>query len=278
MLAQADRALYRSKEEGPQPVPFPQSDPRPGSRQPRDSRWRAPARHWRSRARAGVPTPVEIKTGKIIWHRGARALGITPPEASCHRPTSFRLRRRRARSCPSGTGCSTKPAGRSKPGAPRESLFPASQSISRSTSSTPAPPLIRDVTDTLEKMGASSRAIWNSTSPRPPSPSSSGPRNDVLPQLRDLGIQLAIDGFGSEYSSFDYIKEYRVNHLKIARSYVREGRHRCRARHRCSRDCALRPRHWHRSHRSGRRNRGAERAPQRNRRGTQARGFTLAVQ
>src|SRR6202041_562436 len=48
-------------------------------------------------------------------------------------------------------------------------------------------------------------------------------QNDVLPQLRSLGVKIAIDGFGSEYSSFDYIKEYRVNHLKIARSYIDEA-------------------------------------------------------
>jgi len=48
-------------------------------------------------------------------------------------------------------------------------------------------------------------------------------QNDVLPQLRALGVKIAIDGFGSEYSSFDYIKEYRVNHLKIAPSYINES-------------------------------------------------------
>jgi diguanylate cyclase (GGDEF)-like protein/PAS domain S-box-containing protein len=48
-------------------------------------------------------------------------------------------------------------------------------------------------------------------------------QNDVLPQLRALGVKIAIDGFGSEYSSFDYIKEYKVNHLKIARSYMNES-------------------------------------------------------
>jgi EAL domain-containing protein (putative c-di-GMP-specific phosphodiesterase class I) len=45
-------------------------------------------------------------------------------------------------------------------------------------------------------------------------------QNDVLPQLRTLGVKIAIDGFGSEYSSFDYIKEYRVNHLKLAHSFI----------------------------------------------------------
>jgi EAL domain-containing protein (putative c-di-GMP-specific phosphodiesterase class I) len=45
-------------------------------------------------------------------------------------------------------------------------------------------------------------------------------QNDVLPQLRQLGVKIAIDDFGSEYSSFDYVRAYRVNHLKIAQSFV----------------------------------------------------------
>ena len=45
-------------------------------------------------------------------------------------------------------------------------------------------------------------------------------QNEVLPKLRDLGCQIAIDDFGSEYSSFDYVRAYRINHLKIARSFV----------------------------------------------------------
>jgi len=44
--------------------------------------------------------------------------------------------------------------------------------------------------------------------------------NDVLPQLRQLGVKIAIDDFGSEYSSFDYVRVYRVNHLKIAQSFI----------------------------------------------------------
>jgi diguanylate cyclase (GGDEF)-like protein len=45
-------------------------------------------------------------------------------------------------------------------------------------------------------------------------------QNDVLPQLRQLGVRIAIDNFGSEYSSFEYIRAYRVNHLKIAQSFI----------------------------------------------------------
>ncbi|HXJ00509.1 MAG TPA: EAL domain-containing protein [Micropepsaceae bacterium] len=45
-------------------------------------------------------------------------------------------------------------------------------------------------------------------------------QNDVLAQLHRLGAQIAIDNFGTEYSSFEYLRSYNVNHLKIARSLV----------------------------------------------------------
>ena len=44
--------------------------------------------------------------------------------------------------------------------------------------------------------------------------------NDVLPQLRDIGVRIAIDDFGTEYSSFEYLRTFRVNHLKIAQSML----------------------------------------------------------
>ena len=44
--------------------------------------------------------------------------------------------------------------------------------------------------------------------------------NDVLPRLRELGVKIAIDDFGTEYSSFDYLKTYQVNHLKLAQAFI----------------------------------------------------------
>ncbi|WP_207866707.1 EAL domain-containing protein [Pseudomonas sp. 58(2021)] len=44
--------------------------------------------------------------------------------------------------------------------------------------------------------------------------------NDVLPRLSELGVKIAIDDFGTEYSSFDYLKTYRVNHLKLSQSLI----------------------------------------------------------
>ena len=79
--------------------------------------------------------------------------------------------------------------------------------------------LVRDVTETVEKWGLTpsdlefdvteatlAQLTWT--------------QNEVLPQLRELGVKIAIDDFGSEYSSFDYVRAYRVNHLKIAQSFI----------------------------------------------------------
>jgi diguanylate cyclase (GGDEF)-like protein/PAS domain S-box-containing protein len=48
-------------------------------------------------------------------------------------------------------------------------------------------------------------------------------RNDVLAALRRLGVGVAIDNFGSEYSSLDYLRTYRVSHLKVAQSRLDEA-------------------------------------------------------
>ncbi|MEX2494704.1 MAG: EAL domain-containing protein [Woeseia sp.] len=44
--------------------------------------------------------------------------------------------------------------------------------------------------------------------------------SEALMDLRALGVQIAIAEFGSAYSSLDYLRTYRVNHLKIAQSFV----------------------------------------------------------
>ena len=79
--------------------------------------------------------------------------------------------------------------------------------------------LVRDVTETLAKWGLApadlefdvteatlAQLTWT--------------QNPILPQLRELGVKIAIDDFGSEYSSFDYVRAYRVNHLKVAQSFI----------------------------------------------------------
>jgi EAL domain-containing protein (putative c-di-GMP-specific phosphodiesterase class I) len=79
--------------------------------------------------------------------------------------------------------------------------------------------LVRDVTDTISKWRlAPSDLEFDVTEAT--LAQLTWIHNDVLPQLRRLGVGIAIDNFGSEYSSFEYVRAYQVNHLKIAQTFI----------------------------------------------------------
>lgn len=47
-----------------------------------------------------------------------------------------------------------------------------------------------------------------------------GTANEILSALRETGVRIALDNFGTGYSSMRYLRQYAVDKLKIDRSFV----------------------------------------------------------
>ncbi|MEP6883270.1 MAG: EAL domain-containing protein [Gammaproteobacteria bacterium] len=68
----------------------------------------------------------------------------------------------------------------------------------------------------LLQLEMTERALFDSHAPAAEN------RQDTMARLRELGIKIAIDDFGTGYSSLSYLKHWRVDSLKIDRSFVRD--------------------------------------------------------
>jgi EAL domain-containing protein (putative c-di-GMP-specific phosphodiesterase class I) len=45
--------------------------------------------------------------------------------------------------------------------------------------------------------------------------------NNIIPNLRRIGVTIAIDDFGTGYSSLDYLRRFPADRIKIAQTFVR---------------------------------------------------------
>ena len=59
----------------------------------------------------------------------------------------------------------------------------------------------------------------------PPNYSRAGTRkaqSDTLNRLRSLGVRIAVDDFGTGFSSLEYLRSYPINRIKIAQQFMRK--------------------------------------------------------
>jgi diguanylate cyclase (GGDEF)-like protein/PAS domain S-box-containing protein len=78
----------------------------------------------------------------------------------------------------------------------------------------------RDVQETVAKWGLSPHDLEFDV-PESVLSDASAANPDVLRRLRDLGVRLAIDDFGAEYTSLGRLNAYQVTRLKIAPQFIK---------------------------------------------------------
>jgi len=78
---------------------------------------------------------------------------------------------------------------------------------------------VREITETLVRTGLSPQDLELDVTESMLAQATLA-QNNILDRLQQLGVRIALDNFGTEYSSFDYLRTYRVNHLKVAKTFI----------------------------------------------------------
>jgi diguanylate cyclase (GGDEF)-like protein/PAS domain S-box-containing protein len=82
------------------------------------------------------------------------------------------------------------------------------------------PAFVKDLAALLRPACASGRAVTIEITEREAIPLSDTLRRDIQ-ELRNLGCKLALDDFGSGYSTYNFLNQFRPDYLKIEGSFVR---------------------------------------------------------
>jgi diguanylate cyclase (GGDEF)-like protein/PAS domain S-box-containing protein len=221
LLAQADVALYRAKEEGRDQYRFHSEELDIQVREEVTLANELRLALSRNQFKLYYQPQVELHTGRIVgmealirWSHPTRGL-LSPPEFI---PTAERT----------GTivaigkwvlehACEQMAAWR------RDGIAPPSMAVNLSSIQIRAAnEFVQLVTDTLTKWHLTPKDleldVTESTLAR-----AALAQNDVLGRLQALGVRISIDDFGSKYSSLDYLKTYQVNRVKIPQTLTRSA-------------------------------------------------------
>jgi diguanylate cyclase (GGDEF)-like protein/PAS domain S-box-containing protein len=218
MLAQADIALYRAKEEGRDQYRFHTEE--------LDDRVRAQVAMTNDLAAAishdefalHYEPQLEFRTGRNVgmqavlrWHHPTRGLLMPPAfhaiaERSGASSTIGRWMIDRA--------CEQMSLWRKAGNAPATVGVDISFAQIRNSDD-----FVRFVSETLEKRGVAPGELELDVTESMLAQAAMA-HNDALEQLQKLGVRISIDDFGTKCSTFDYLRTYRVNRIRISQPQI----------------------------------------------------------
>jgi diguanylate cyclase (GGDEF)-like protein/PAS domain S-box-containing protein len=219
LLRDADLALYRSKQDGRGRWTMHTAEMRCSVTEGSGAAGSARARDRERGAAPALPADRRPRRRRAVRRRGAGALAGPRPRPD--RPGALHPVRRAVRPHPAAQRVG--PPGRVRPGrhlahgvrrrgsAPIHVNFSARQLANAD--------LIRTVQQALDATGAAARDIAIEITESAIIEQSGAPQ-EVIAELRRMGFRVILDDFGTGYSSLSYLEQFRIDTLKIDRTFV----------------------------------------------------------